>query len=189
MEIRGYSSGLIESLFAQRFAQGVRPQIQPIQPRQQDRAAPARDLVVFSEGAAKDGAQQQQSRLVSEIQEETDRGFRLVQEFETGEGRTFKRTQEFFTTANGFRREVTQQNPSGSTIRLEETLQRQENGQFQRTQRFINEVGEVETAVENNFVSLDPFVLSGGQTLSPPPKPNLYPVTETTRGTRLDVQA
>lgn len=91
---------------------------------------------------------------------------RRVQEFTAQDGRTFTRSEEIAVTANGFRRTVIQQNVSGSTIRLEEVLDRQGDGNFRRTSRFTDAVGEVSVKIENG----------------------VYPAGKSVRGTYLDIR-
>lgn len=175
MEIRA-QNGLIESILAQKLQAQPRTDARPSSTTQQ--SSPSRDIVKLSTGT---GNGNSQARLVREVEEETEDGIRLTQEFETSEGRTFTRIQDFAQTSRGFHRNVIQQNPSGSTTQLEEVLNRQDNGLFQRIQRFTNEIGETQTRIDNDYVSLDAFVLtrgSGYNSATPP----------TARGTQYDVQ-
>lgn len=181
MDVR-QPNGLIESLLAQKLsAQPRADAAQTLAPKQQREAtSPARDIVRLSTTNNGSG-NNKGTRLVQETEEETENGLRVVQEFETAEGRAFTRIQEFTTTDRGFRRNVIQQNPSGSTTQLEEVLNRQDNGLFQRIQRFTNEIGETQTRIDNDHVSLDLFRVSGGTAYGQLP-------LDTPRGYQLDVQ-
>jgi hypothetical protein len=150
------------------------------------RETTTQDTVSFSP-STQDG-QTGQRQLLQEREEETQGGVRIVQDFVTGEGRPFTRIQEFSQTPRGFQRDVVQQNPSGSTTRLQEVLDRQENGLFRRTLRFTDINGVEQTRIESDFISTDPFVLSEGQDASGANSyvPNPF---DPTRGTRLDVSA
>lgn len=178
MDVRG-PNGLIESLLAQKLL--PQPRTDSVLPQKPAReSSPARDIVKLST-TNNGGGNNKGARLVSETEEETENGRRLVQEFETAEGRPFTRIQEFSTTPRGFQRNVIQQNPSGSTTRLEEQLNRQDDGLFQRIQRFTNEIGETQTRIDNDHVSLDLFVVSGGTAYGQTPLDN-------TRGYQLDLR-
>ena len=89
-----------------------------------------------------------QTRLVSEDQEKTGKGFRRFQEFETADGRSFSRHEEFTVTERGSRRLVVQQNASGSTTSLEVVTDKLQDGTFRRTSRFTDETGKTETKIE-----------------------------------------
>ncbi len=176
MDVRG-PNGLIESLLAQKLL--PQPRTDSVLPQKPPReASSARDIVKLSTN--NNDEKNKGARLISETEEETENGIRLVQEFETAEGRPFTRIQEFSTTTRGFQRSVIQQNPSGSTTRLEEQLNRQDDGLFQRIQRFTNEIGETQTRIDNDHVSLDLFVVSGGTAYGQAPLDN-------TRGFNLDL--
>lgn len=103
-----------------------------------------------------------QPRLVSESVDTMERGFRRTQVFRQSDGRNFIRNEEVSVTERGMQRTVTQENPSGSRTRFDETLERQPNGSFQRIVRHINESGALETKVEENQNGIDKFILSGG---------------------------
>lgn len=192
MEIRG-SNGYLEALFAQRFAQlqtGLPARTLPVPQQRPARTPDIRDLVEISRQAGlAQPLSSPSSRLIGEIEEETATGFRLVQQFITSEGRPFTRTQNFSVTDRGFRRDLIQENPSGSTIRSEDILDVQDNGLFRRTQRFTDESGTTQTVIENNVVSTDPFVVSQGRAIDPLRPANQNILFEQTRGLRLDIRA
>jgi hypothetical protein len=190
MEIRG-SNGYLESLFAQRFAQlqsGAAGRAAPV-PQRPARNLDIRDLIEISRQAGEARSFSSSTRLIGEIEEQTASGFRLVQQFINGEGRPFTRTQNFSVTDRGFRRDLIQENPSGSFIRSEDILDVQDNGLFRRTQRFTDETGTTQTVIENDVVSTDPFVVSQGRTIDPLRPANQNVLFEQTRGLRLDISA
>lgn len=121
-----------------------------------------------------------QPRLISESVDTMERGFRRTQVFRQSDGRNFIRNEEVTLTERGMQRTVTQENPSGSKTRFEETLERKENGSFQRIVRHINETGALETKVEENKNGIDQFILSGGAYTQPATP------YDTTRGTYFD---
>jgi hypothetical protein len=126
------------------------------------------------------------TRLVSELREELpEGGFRRIRTFEQDDGRNFTKTEQFTLTERGARREVIQQNPSGSVTRYEEILDRESSGTFRRTQRFQDKSGAVSTAITPGFQVLDPFVLTGGGDALSATAPAPFDVL---RGTRLDVR-
>jgi hypothetical protein len=125
------------------------------------------------------------TKLVSETREERENGFRRTRTFEREDGRVFTRVEDFALTAGGARRNVIQQNPSGSITQYEEVLDRQDNGKFRRTQRFQDETGRTETQITADYNVTDPFILSGGQSAY---FENL-PLFSPSRGTRLDLEA
>lgn len=143
----------------------------------------SRELVV-RDAVAKTGAEQ--TRLVAEKVDPTDKGFRRTQTFERPDGRTFTRIEDITVSDRGARRTMIQQNVSGSTTRLEDILERQDDGTFKRTQIFTDESGETSVHVETGYVSQNPFILSGGRTPPGPgfPPPGQHPPT---RGTQLDL--
>lgn len=104
-----------------------------------------------------------QPRLVSESVDTMERGFRRTQLFRQSDGRNFVRNEEVTLTERGMQRTVTQENPSGSKTRFEETLDRQTDGTFRRTVRHINEIGALETKVEEKKNGIDQFILNGGR--------------------------
>lgn len=104
-----------------------------------------------------------QPRLISESVDTMERGFRRTQLFRQSDGRNFVRNEEVTLTERGMQRTVTQENPSGSTARFEETLDRQADGTFRRTVRHINETGELETKVDEKQSGVHQFILSGGR--------------------------
>lgn len=103
-----------------------------------------------------------QPRLVNESLDTLDRGFRRTQVFRQSDGRNFIRNEEVTLTDRGLSRVVSQENPSGSRVRFEENLQRQPDGTFQRTVRYTDETGAVETKVDERQSGIDPFIASGG---------------------------
>lgn len=176
MEIRT-SNGLIENLLAQRLLVQPEQQRAPAsQPQRQARTG-GKDIISLSGATLPSGTNS--AKLINEIEQKTDTGIRLIQEFETADRRTFTRIQDFTTTERGFRRDVIQQNPSGSTTRLEDILNRQDNGFFQRIQTFTDEVGITATRIDDNIPPAIPFRANG--------TPNTP--FEITRGTQLDIQA
>lgn len=104
-----------------------------------------------------------QPRLINESVDTMERGFRRTQVFRQSDGRNFVRNEEVTLTERGMQRTVTQENPSGSTARFEEALERQSDGTFRRTVRHINETGALETKIEENKNGVHQFILSGGR--------------------------
>lgn len=147
----------------------------------EDLATLSRNLVV-RDAVAKASAGQTQ--LIAETVDPIEKGFRKTQTFERQDGRTFTRIEDITVTDRGARRSVLQQNVSGSTTRLEDILERQEDGTFKRTQIFTDEAGETDVHIETGYVSQNPFILSGGRT---PPAPNAPPPAGSQRGTQLDL--
>lgn len=107
-----------------------------------------------------------QPRLVSENVDTLDRGFRRTQIFRQSDGRNFVRNEEVTLTERGLKRTITQENPSGSTVQFEENLDRQANGDFRRTVRYTDEIGGVQTKVDDAQSGIDPFIASGGMPAS-----------------------
>lgn len=170
MEIRSQNT-LLDSLLYQRFgqAQSVPSSRNPAPASattERARTSPAdqvslsRDLVATT--ATQSSASAVQTRLLREVVEPIDRGFRRTQTFERPDGRTFTKVEEFTAADRNARRTVIQQNVSGNTTRFDEVLERQDDGTFRRTQRFTDEAGETSTQIETGYVSADPFILSGG---------------------------
>ncbi|MEM9469069.1 MAG: hypothetical protein AAF988_02805 [Pseudomonadota bacterium] len=124
----------------------------------------------------------QGTRLVSEITEELENGFIRKQQFERPDGRVFTRIEEFTVEANQTRREVTQENPSGSTTVLEDIFDRQSDGSFRLTQRFTNEVGE--TSVN---ISLNKAPPSADSILGRSPRTDAPPAYQLSRGNEVDL--
>jgi hypothetical protein len=135
--------------------------------------------------AGKDGPSNQ-TRLIDESREEGENRVRRTRVFEQPDGRTFTRVEEIGLTANGARRIVIQQNPSGSITRYEEVLDRDGSGTFRRTQRFQNEAGDIAAQITPGYQVNDPFVLTGGN--SPLSFDIAGPFAQT-RGTQLDLTA
>jgi hypothetical protein len=150
--------------------------------RADDLISLSRDLVV-RDAVAKAGAGQ--TRLIAETVDPIEKGFRKTQTFERQDGRTFTRIEDITVTDRGARRSVLQQNVSGSTTRLEDVLERQDDGTFKRTQIFTDEAGETDVHIETGYVSQNPFILSGGRTPPAPETPT--PPTGSLRGTQLDL--
>lgn len=122
--------------------------------------------------------------LVAETREDLDgSGYRLTRTFERQDGRTFTKLEEFTLTTRGARKTVTQQNPSGSITHYEEILDRQDSGNFRRTQRFQDANGDVSTQITADYKVSDPFMLTGSiSTLVAAP-------FQPSRGTQLDLSA
>ena len=128
----------------------------------------------------------QRTALVSERTEELDNGFRRLQEFENAEGRPFTRIEEVINDGDRSRRTVVQQFENGSTTLLENIIDRQEDGSFRVTQRFIDETGEAQTNIRYNETpnNID-FIL--GRT--PQPQAENDNPFQTLRGIQIDVSA
>ncbi len=126
------------------------------------------------------------TRLLADRIETTNQGIRKTQTFETADGRSFTRIEDIVVTDKGARRTVIQQNVSGSITRLEDILERQDNGSFRRTQRFTDESGETLVTIQNEFISTNPFILSGGK-VAETSSLKLTPLP--LRGTQLDLTA
>lgn len=141
----------------------------------------SRDLIV-RDAVNKAGAGQ--TKLISEIVEPVDRGFRRTQTFEREDGRKFTRVEDITVSDKGSRRSVIQQNVSGNIVRLDETLERQDDGTFRRTQRFTDEAGETQVNIQYGYVSNDPFILSGGTSGG-----RIATSRDIPRGTQLDLTA
>lgn len=195
MEIRSQNN-LIDTLISQRFGQALSvpsartpapASAQPDTPEYQpsEVVSISRDLVVSSSAPQNAGAAQ--TRLLREVTEEIDRGFRRTQTFERADGRTFTRVEEFTASDRNARRTVIQQNASGNTTRRDEVYERQGDGSFRRTQRFTDEAGESTTQIDTRYVSHDPFILSGGT--APGPGFGAAQAAQSLRGSQLDLQA
>lgn len=125
--------------------------------------------------------------LLSRQEEELpDGGYRLTSTFQKDDGRTFTKVEELALTERGARKTVIQQNPSGSFTRYEEVLDREDSGNFRRTQRFQDGNGDVATTITPDYKVTDAFVLTGGQSAA-----NFLPYSPFTasRGTQLDLRA
>ncbi len=165
MDISGYASFISRQARAQGTSLSLGPRL-PVEDKSVQRVdAPAdstsisRDVVV-RDAVSRAGAGQ--TRLVSETIETRPQGFRKTQTFERADGRTFTRIEDLAVTDKGARRSLLQQNVSGTITRLEDILERQDTGTFRRTQIFTDEGGETQVTIDPNVISLDPFILSGG---------------------------
>ena len=128
------------------------------------------------------------TQLLNENREDLDGGgYRVTRTFEKEDGRTFTKVEELALTERGARKTVVQQNPSGSLTRYEEVLDREDGGNFRRTQRFQEAGGDVTTSITTDFKVTDAFILTGGQSFSTAPAVST-PFTPS-RGTQLDLQA
>lgn len=194
MEIRSQNS-LLDSLISQRFGQApyvpaarspAPASVKTDVPKNDrtDIVSVSRDLVLSPAASSASAAQ---TRLLREVTEDIDQGFRRTQTFERADGRTFTRVEEFTANDRNARRTVIQQNVSGNTTRLDEVFERQDNGSFRRTQRFTDEAGDTATQINIGYVSADPFILSGGAA----PSGGFGPVQagQPLRGTQLDLHA
>ncbi|MCI5060978.1 MAG: hypothetical protein MRY79_07895 [Alphaproteobacteria bacterium] len=112
--------------------------------------SPPQDIVSLSPAhiSENNAPLQNQTRLLHEVREQTENGFRRTQEFQNAKGQNLTRIEEVISSTNRTRRTIIQQNPSGSTTRLENIFDRQENGNFRLTKRLTNEAGEVQTNIE-----------------------------------------
>lgn len=127
------------------------------------------------------------TQLLDQRQEDlADGGSRLTSTYQKDDGRTFTKIEEFALTERGSKKTVVQQNPSGSITRYEEVLDREDGGNFRRTQRFQEGAGDVSTQITTDYQVKDPFVLTGGQR---PATFALYSPFTSLRGTQLDLQA
>ncbi len=125
-------------------------------------------------------------QILSENQQVLDNGgYRLTRTFLGSDGRSFTKVEEFALTPRGSRKTVVSQNSSGSITQYEEVLDRENSGNFRRTQRFKDASGEVLTTIAYDYKVTDPFVLTGGQSTAPKPA-SPY---ESFRGTQLDLTA
>lgn len=112
--------------------------------------------------------------------------YRLSQTYERADGRSFTRIEDFALTERGARRNIVQQNPSGSITQYEEVLDREDGGTFRRTQRFRDESGETVTQIATGYTVTDPFILSGGIAAPETSRGNPFAPL---RGTQLDLRA
>lgn len=197
MNIRG-NSGALDSLLLQFLANRSTqsssstavapiPQANPLQKSQ------PKDIISLSgqkpdreQSQQQSGFQGKQTRLITEEIEKLENGFRRIQEFENSEGRKFSRLEEFTADQNRAKKTIIQQNSSGSTTVLENVLDRQANGTFRSTERFIDEVGAVSTNVQYNITPDNVDILLGR-----PPSPDLNNQSplKPTRGTQIDLSA
>ena len=148
METRTYNNNLLASLLTPSFTQNntngnaqTNSQKQP--------PLPNGDSVKLSQ-KAQSAAALNQTRLISETTESIDNGIRRTQVFENAKGRKFVKVEELTTNEQQSRRIVVQQNASGSTNKLEDVFDRQEDGSFRLTQRFTNEIGETSVNINPN---------------------------------------
>ena len=123
------------------------------------------------------------TRLVSENVETLENGFRRTQNFERGNGQKFTRVEEFVSSADRAQRILIQQNGSGSTTRLEEILDRQDNGKFRRTQYYTNEVGEKTTNIDFDIIPNNQDVILGRA-----PQADAPALPQIARGSTLDIR-
>lgn len=197
MEIRN-NSGALDTLLSQIMngkktapTQGVVSSAPP--PPKSAQAINKQDLVSLSRNAVNaDGRgqnnflQKNQTKLSSEKIENLENGFRRVQEFENGQGKKFTRIEEFITSDERSRRTVIQQNESGSTNVIDNVLDRQADGTFRLTQKYTDEIGEVQTNIQYNVTPNDANIILGR-----PPAPDQQtdnPFRQF-RGTQFDVTA
>lgn len=159
---------------------GIQPRFSGAKPR----AGTGRDVVALA--APPSGAGAAQTRLIKEIIEETDAGYRRTRTFEQADGRTFTRIEDVAATPRGAERNVIQQNASGSITRLQQVLERQDDGSFRRTSRFTDATGQSETKIETGLAGGDLFALT-----SLPQGPGFsYAANQNAaRGHRLDLSA
>lgn len=128
------------------------------------------------------------TRLLNETREDLLNGaYRLTRTFEKDDGRKFTKVEEFTFTDQGSRKTVVQQNPSGSISVYEEILDREDGGNFRRTQRFQDGSGDVATTITQDYTVTDPFILTGGE--STPTSYTPSSPFEPIRGTQLDLRA
>lgn len=125
--------------------------------------------------------------LLDQKQEDlADGGYRLTSTYQKDDGRTFTKVEEFSLTERGSKKTVVQQNPSGSVTRYEEVLDREDSGNFRRTQRFQDSSGEVATQITDDYKVTNPFILTNGQSSS---SFSAYSPFNSLRGTQLDLSA
>ena len=172
------TNGLNGSLAsAQKAKAYARPQIQTPVPQEDNLPALAPSNTNPPQG----------TRLLNESRDELGEGaYRLTKTFEREDGRTFTKIEEFALTKRGSRKNVIQQNPSGSITQYEEVLDREPGGNFRRTQRFQDGNGDVSTNITTNYKVSDPFVLTGGASLPTYDAPSPF---NPSRGTQLDLRA
>lgn len=179
-------SQLIDSLLKQKRAyQAITPVVKnlpAVVPSSSDVALETKTDVRPSETVLQ-GLAAAQPKLVSETLDTLERGFRRTQVFRQSDGRNFIRNEEVTLTERGLKRTVTQENPSGSTVEFEENLDRQTDGNFRRTVRFTDEIGAVQTKVEDSKTGIDPFIASSGSYREPASPYQLQ------RGLSLDISA
>lgn len=177
------TNGLTDSLYALRQSQAARTYVSTPKPKTMDEGGES--LPVFlPQSRGKQGGTQ----LLSENREDLNGGgYRITRTFEKEDGRTFTKVEEFALTERGSRKTVVQQNPSGSLTRYEEVLDRENGGNFRRTQRFQDAGGDVTTSITTDFKVTDTFILTGGQSFSTAPA--VSGAFSPSRGTQLDLQA
>lgn len=177
------TNGLADNAAALRAARYVRAPIS-----REAQASPDNDNLPAVIGTNNYKGRASGARLLSETREDLlNGGYRLTRNFEKEDGRKFTKVEEFAFTDRGSRKTVVQQNPSGSISVYEELLDRQDNGNFRRTQRFQDGNGDVATTITPDYTVTDPFILTGGQ--SEPASFTPYSPFEHTRGTQLDLRA
>jgi hypothetical protein len=177
------SNGLTDSLYALRQARASQAYVSNPKPKtaEDDDNAQLPALIPSARGKTSG------TQLLNEQREDLDNGgYRVTRTFEKEDGRTFTKVEEFALTERGSRKTVIQQNPSGSFTRYEEVLDREDSGNFRRTQRFQEAGGDVTTSITTDFKVTDAFILTGGQRAQPVSLPLPF---STSRGTQLDLQA
>ncbi len=126
------------------------------------------------------------TRVVAETRQELDNGgYRVTRTYQREDGRTFSKLEDFTLTARGSRKTVVQQTPSGAITQYEEVLDREDGGNFRRTQRFTDESGEVSTVITPNHKVTNPQILTSGQVQGFEPTGAF----SSFRGTQLDLSA
>lgn len=129
------------------------------------------------------------SRLVYETQEMEASQIRRMSLFEQKDGRQFSRMETLTLTAQGARREVVQQNPSGSVTRYEDILDQDSSGSLRRTQRFYDESGEAQTTISDpSALSVFPWTLESAAAAFSFSSASASGATTTARGTYYDAQ-
>lgn len=196
MEIRN-NTGALDSLLSQimkgRNANSTQTPA-PAPPPKSPPSVTGQDVVTLSsnskvneDGRAQAGLlQQNQTRLSSEKIEDLDNGFRRVQEFENGQGKKFTRIEEFITEDDRSRRTVIQQNESGSTNIIDNILDRQADGTFRLTQKYTDEIGEVQTNIQYNVTPNNADIILGRPPAAEQQNDNPF---QQYRGTQFDTQA
>lgn len=144
-------------------------------------AAP-QDLVTVQNQAPQVSPQIARTRLISEVTEQLENGFRRTQQFENSEGRQFTRIEEFTSQGDRATRNVVQQNASGSTTLLEDVFDRRDDGSFRLTQRFTNEIGETSVNIDPNASPRNADIVLGRA-----PRTDSPPANISLRGTELDL--
>jgi len=165
----------------------------PIKPPKKPTALDPQDTLSLSkrpppseDQANNDGQRRPQTNgLLNERTEEIENGFRRLREFQNSDGRNFTRIEEVVSNEDQSRRTVVQQSASGSTTLLENIIDRQDDGSFRVTQRFVDETGESKTNIKYNQTPDDAdFIL--GRTSQP--RTNEDNPFKALRGTQLNVE-